>query len=402
MNRKHADILTDSLEHGGVVRWNQWRRRAPRVKPDLSGIRLPGRNLDQVDFHGAILDGADMPHASLWRADLRGARLRGANLFMANLFGAKAVGADFRRARLNRALLEKSDCSHADFRGWTEMQCADLTSAVFVKAKMRQAQLANADLTDARFDAAELHKVDLSGAVLHGTSLRGAKLNGANVQGAFIRRVWTDRRTEQRSLVVDFNLWGSRRGVLSVEVPTVNDIQVAQFYNVLSEHGSVANLIAAGSMSVVLILGRFTPKRKRVLDRLAWALRQRGKSAVVFDFPGPRNRELSDTVRLVAALSEFIVVDLTDPSSVPLEMQSLIPDLMVPVVTVIESGSKPFAMLADLQRRYYWILPPVAYRNAQHLVRHMDGAIMSRARKAAGEIKRRRALAVRPVRSVGR
>jgi hypothetical protein len=401
VNPEHAHILMDSLERGGVGRWNRWRRRAPRVKPNLSGIKLAGRDLDRIDFHGAILDEADMPRASLWRADLRGARLKRANLFMANLFGVKAMGADFRGAWLVRALLEKSDCTRGDFGSWTEMRSADLSSAIFVKAKMREAQLSDADLTATRFDGAQLHKADLSGAVLHGTFLRGAKLNGASLEGAFIRRVRTDRRTEQRSLEVGFNLWSARRGVLSFEVPTVNDIQVAQFYNVLSEHGSVAKLIAAGSMSVVLILGRFTPGRKRVLDRLAWALRARGKSAVVFDFPGPENRELSDTVRFVAALSEFIVVDLTDPSSVPLEMQSFIPDLMVPVVTVIESGARPFAMLADLQRRYYWVLPPVSYRSADHLVRHVDGAIIGRATKAAGEISRRRRLAVRPVRPVG-
>jgi len=109
----------------------------------------------------------------------------------------------------------------------------------------------------------------------------------------------------------------------------VDDIRLAQFYDVIEEHGSVASLINAGAKRVVLILGRFLPRRKRVLDRLAVALQERGKIPVIFDFPGPEEREISDTVRFIAGMSQFIVVDMTKASSVPLELQSTIPDLRV-------------------------------------------------------------------------
>jgi uncharacterized protein YjbI with pentapeptide repeats len=401
-NREHATILIDSLERGGVGRWNRWRKRAPRIAPNLSGMGLAGRDLSRADFHGTNLRDATMARASLWRADLRDARLTDVNLFMANLFQVKAAGADFRGAHLRSAVLSGADCRGCHFDMWTDLTHAKLYSAVFKSSKMRATDFSNADLTGANFDGADLRKAELNGAVLDGTSLRGTRLNGAELMAAFIRGVRTDEKTEQKSLVVDFNLWSAKRGWISFDEPTVNDIQVAQFYNVVSEHGSIAKFIAAGSMSVVLILGRFTPKRKRVLDGLAWALRARGKSAVVFDFPSPENREISDTVRFVAALSEFIVVDLTAPSSVPLEMQSFIPDLMVPVVSIIEFGHRPFAMFADLQRRYYWLLPPRSYRSGKHLIQHVDSAIVNRARKASREIERRRRLPLSSFPSVGK
>ena len=111
-----------------------------------------------------------------------------------------------------------------------------------------------------------------------------------------------------------------------IEFTEADDIRVAQFHNIVDEPGSVGKLLAATTKRVVLILGRFLPRRKRVLDRLAKALGERGKIAVIFDFPSPDDREVSDTVRFIAGMSEFIVVDLTKASSVPLELQATIPD----------------------------------------------------------------------------
>jgi hypothetical protein len=136
-----------------------------------------------------------------------------------------------------------------------------------------------------------------------------------------------------------------------------------------------------------------------VLDRLAAALHVRGKVPVIFDFPGPSEREISDTVRFIAGMSQFIVVDLTKASSVPLELQATIPDLMVPVLPIIEAGQPVFAMFSDLQRRYPWIQPTVSYKNADELVRCVDEAIVYRADRAAAQIAEARAVSVRePVR----
>ena len=175
---------------------------------------------------------------------------------------------------------------------------------------------------------------------------------------------------------------------------------VAQFYDVIAEHGAVGKLISAGSMSVVLILGRFTVERKRVLEALAHALRVRGKTPVIFDFQGPENRELIDTIRFIGGMAELIVVDLTAASSVPLELQALVPDLMVPVLPIVQSRRPVYAMFADLVRRYFWVLPPVSYSNERELLRHLDSAILRRAGRVAEEIKRRRQNAVRKPRSI--
>jgi hypothetical protein len=49
-----------------------------------------------------------------------------------------------------------------------------------------------------------------------------------------------------------------------------------------------------------------------------------------------------------AGMSQFIVVDMTKPGSVTLELQATIPDLMVPVLPIIEGGHAIFSMFSDL------------------------------------------------------
>jgi hypothetical protein len=93
-------------------------------------------------------------------------------------------------------------------------------------------------------------------------------------------------------------------------------------------------------------------------------------------------------------MSQFIVVDLTKASSVPLELQATIPDLMIPVLPIVQSRAPAFAMFADLQRRYFWIQPPVSYKDADELVRNVDEVIIQRAALAASQIKERRTAAL--------
>ncbi len=107
-------------------------------------------------------------------------------------------------------------------------------------------------------------------------------------------------------------------------------------------------------------------------------------------------------MRFIAGMSQFIVVDMTNASSVPLELQATIPDLMIPVLPIIESGHTIFSMFSDLQRRYFWIQPPVSYKNADQLVRHVDEAVIARAERAAEQIRERRATSVRAPVSVVR
>ncbi len=124
-----------------------------------------------------------------------------------------------------------------------------------------------------------------------------------------VRVLWR-AETKQDGLLGGMRLWFTADGRIDASVNRVDDLRAAALLSLLGERGAVSSLVNAGSGAVVLILGRFGRRRLAVLRGLAEVLRTKGKIPIIFDFPGPHDRELSHTVRLLATLSEFIVVDL--------------------------------------------------------------------------------------------
>ena len=410
-NERHLAILKESLARRSPRLWNRWRAQHPSIVPDLRGLWMTGGFLRGFDLTRARLDGADFERTDIAGVRFERASLKDANVRYANLSGVRAdrsdlSGADFRGATLAHGRFTRATCLPGTSALGTSFVHANLREADFTGAVMREARLSDADLTQTMLDRADLQGALLNDAILDRTSLVGARLGGAHIFGTFVRGVKVDKTTEQDGLFLDVHVVWERAGrprrtrrssgLEMVEFVEVDDIQLAQFHNIVDEWGAVGRLLAATTQRVVLILGRFRPRRKRVLQALADALRNRGKIAVIFDFPSPADREISDTVRFIAGMSQFIVVDMTDASSVPLELQATIPELMVPVLPIVQSGRPIFSMFSDLQRRYSWIQPPVSYDSAQQLVEHVDEAIILRARQAAEEIRRRRAASVHP------
>jgi Pentapeptide repeats (8 copies) len=387
----HLQILKLCLREQDRNAWNRWRKQNPDMVPDLRGVALTGARLARWDLSGALLDGARLLRADLQMANLERASLVGASLVWAVLCDAKARGADFSGANCRQAHFERADCRDALFLDRAYLAHANLREADFRGARMVGVNLSEASLRRTRMDGADLCRADLSDSLLDETDLRAAKLRGALVPGTFVRRVRIDAHTDQHELLAELLVAWDRKPGDQVITTEVDDLRVAQFHNIVDEPGAVGKLLAATTQRVVLILGRFTPRRKAVLNALARALGRRGKIAIIFDFPTPEQREISDTVRFIAGMSEFVVVDLTDASSVPLELQATVPDLMVPVLPVIQAGRRTFAMFSDLQRRYFWVQPTLQYRSTAELVRHVDDDLIARAQEAARLIRERRA-----------
>jgi hypothetical protein len=54
--------------------------------------------------------------------------------------------------------------------------------------------------------------------------------------------------------------------------------------------------------------------------------------------------------------SKFVIADITNPKSAPLELQATVPEIMVPFHPIMEEGEKPFAMLQHLWiKRREWV-----------------------------------------------
>ncbi|MCX9075604.1 MAG: hypothetical protein OIN88_13305, partial [Candidatus Methanoperedens sp.] len=76
----------------------------------------------------------------------------------------------------------------------------------------------------------------------------------------------------------------------------------------------------------------------------------------------------------------FIIADITNPRSSPLELQATVPDYMIPLVPIIQKDEKPFAMFKDLSNKYDWVLKPVLkYDSVDELKNGFEKGILKRA-----------------------
>ena len=394
----HMNMLRQS-----VGKWNAWREREPSITPDLTEADLSGANLTEADLSGATLYRADLSGATLYRADLSGADLTGANLTRASLDDADLSGANLHRADLSGATLSGAVLCE------TNLHTADLSAASLIVANLNGAVLCEANLHAADLFAAKLNGADLSGATLYRADLIAADLTGANLTGASL-----DGASLVEANITNANLTGCRmygvsawgltgsdesrqqnliisRGGGEPEI-TVDNIEVAQFVYLLLHNAKIRDVIDTVGKKGVLLLGRFTEGRMAVLERLRTELRERGYLPIVFNFDKPETKDFTETVRLLAGLSHFVIADVTNPKSTPLELQATVPEIMVPFLPIIEEGEKPFAMLEDLWIKHRdWVFQPLYYSSLDALVGAVDTKIIRRAEARFDELIVRKA-----------
>ena len=86
-------------------------------------------------------------------------------------------------------------------------------------------------------------------------------------------------------------------------------------------------------------------------------------------------------------MARFVIADLTYPSSIPLELQALAPDVVVPVQSLILAGEQQFAMFNDLRRKYHWVLPTYAYGSLEGLLASMQEHVIAPAEAKITELR---------------
>ncbi len=429
-NEEHLQILEQ-----GVKAWNQWREENPEIRPDLIEANLPKAdleeaNLSRADLSGANLNGVDLSGANLSKADLSGASLlEEVNLSMANLSEANLSGAYLSWAYLFAANLSGANLSRADLSGAyfsrfglsrttifddideTDMDLfsanlnranlsgADLSGAYLISTNLNRANLNEADLRRANLSEADLRRanlisVDLSGANLSGANLNGAKLTratlvetdltGTDLTGCSIFGIAAWELKLEGATQTDLII--TRHGEPTI---TVDNLEVAQFIYLLLNNERIRDVIDTITSKVVLILGRFTPERKAVLDAIRDELRKRDYLPVLFDFDKPASRDMTETVRTLAHLARFIIADLTAPRSIPQELQAIVPGLAVPVQPLLLEGSTgEWGMFQDL-RKYDWVLEVHRYDSLEDLLASLGDRVIAPAEAKAKELAKR-------------
>jgi uncharacterized protein YjbI with pentapeptide repeats len=367
----------------GVEPWNRWRKQNPEIRPDLREAdlceaRLREVDLSNADLYGANLSFATLREASLRKADLSTANLNWVNLNEANLYGANLnasnlIEAQLLEAQLGSGLLVGADLTRANL-GRADLHGADARGAQFRGASLFGASLTNADLR-----RTNLVEADLSAATLVETNLEEANLTGCSVYGISAWNLKLERTIQSSLVITPFG-----------ESPIqVDNLEVAQFIYLLLNNDKIRSVIETITSKVVLILGRFTPERKKVLDAIRDELRKRDYSPILFDFEPSASKDFTGTIFTLANMARFIIADLTDPSSVPYELGRLVPNTKVPVQTIIMEGQREFAMFVDLKSSYHWVLEPYQYKSQELLITHLSETVIAPAEAKVKELVRK-------------
>ena len=353
-NQQHLDLLKQSVET-----WYQWRKEHADVRPDLSGADLRQANLRGANLSNVNLSAADLIGANLRQANLSNANLRQTNLRRADLVRANLSGADLRRADLG-----------------TDLRRADL-----VRANLRQANLSGTDLSGLNLSEMDLSGTNLSGAnltraILVKTNLENANLTGCAIHGISVWNVQLNNATQSNLIITEKD----------EPTITVDNLDVAQFIYLLLNNENIRRVIDTITYKVVLILGRFTPERKEVLDAIRDELRKRNYLPVLFDFDPPHNRDVAETIFTLAHLARFVIADITEPKSIIQELTMIVPHLpSVPILPLLHVSDREWGMYGHFER-YPWVMEAYRYEKTDDLLQSIPEHIILPAEQKAKEL----------------
>jgi uncharacterized protein YjbI with pentapeptide repeats len=350
----------------GALPWNEWRKKNPDTRPDLHEANLAGANLRGANLRGANLGGAELASTDLQDANLLGATLVEANLHEANLHKADLGFADLTFAYLSNANLTAA-------RLWkSDLTAAKLTGADLSAANLTMATLRETDLTDANLSEAILNY-----AILVETNLRQANLTGASVCGL---SAW------------NLHLEGANQADLVITTPseptiTVDTLEVAQFIYLLLNTKQIHQVVTGITSNIVLILGRFTPERKPILEVLRDGLRERQYTPMLFNFEKSLSRDFSESLRMLARIARFIIADLSLHKSISQELRAILPSTPVAVQPLLNGTRKLYTMFPDF-KQYPYVLPGYRYNSLADLQATFEEKVIKSAEEKAKELER--------------
>jgi uncharacterized protein YjbI with pentapeptide repeats len=345
-------------------------------------------NFDNRELSGYNFSGINFSNSKFVKATICNADLTNTNFDSAQLYKADLMGTDLSNSSFKDAKFEKTDLSY------TNWENSILSDGYFYDAKFSNAKLKNIIAHNANFCGTDFTNVDLTGADLSNSKFQRASFIQTNIEQTILKNcnifgisVWGTLGTpkDQSSLII----------TLTDDAQiTTDDLQVAQFIYLLLNRENLRNVIQTLSSKAVLILGRFTPERKIILDTIAQEVRQYNLLPIIFDFEKANSRDFTETIKIIAGMSLFVIADITNPKSSPLELQATVPDYRIPFIPIIQNNEKPFSMFNDLIGKFDWVLQPISYSSVDSIKAVFKTLILERALTKHKEIQLIKAQAV--------
>ena len=277
---------------------------------------------------------------------------------------------DFSNSDMNMASLRNCmffDCSFDD----ACLTFTDLVDAYFMNCTFRRTCMRVSKIGNAEFIGCVFEDCDMSYCSAEETSFKGSVFKNTKMEHmSLVHTDFSDTNLDECFLYGisswDLNLENSIQNNLVITPDdtlsvTVDNIELAQFLYLMINNQRLRDVINTITSKVVLILGNFSPERKTILDQIREQLKTQDVIPVMFDFEKPSTRNLTETVMTLAAMSKYVIADLSSPRSIPHELASIARQLpSIRFYPIILVGEKPFGMFDDY-RSYPWIRPVKEY-----------------------------------------
>jgi hypothetical protein len=172
---------------------------------------------------------------------------------------------------------------------------------------------------------------------------------------------------------------------------TIDDLQTLLAH---LDGAGVSRMLSDVARRSVLILGRFKDDRKPVLEeiRRQIATPPFNYVPILFDFERPQDRTMIESVLRFAAVSRFVIADLSDPKWVLAELQQIVRNFRsLPVVPIIHAAQDEKEAIAEVEG-YRWVHPVVRYRDMPHLKQILDASVVQPAEALYAELRPRTVL----------
>lgn len=318
----------------GYKKWNNWKKETKEF------INLGNCELDKE--LGLEKNIVSIPE--YYRYDF-------SNIRMTKIVARGSIfnSCNFKNTRLNFSDLCYSVFVDCNFEG-ANLSVSKLGSTKFINCSFKGAKLSYCSCEDSEFESSEFSGTNMDNMSLVKTSFKNSNLSNVTMYGT---SVW------------DLNLEGTSQEEIHISKDrssiSVPNIELAQFIFLLLNNSKIRSVIESVTSKVVLILGNF--ENKLILNKIKEQIKIAGYLPVIYDFCSPQNRNLTETLKILAGLSKFIIVDLSNPRSVPHELANVVVDFpSVPIQPLINSSEKPYVMI-EMYKNLPQFLDLLKYNN---------------------------------------
>lgn len=339
----------------GEVSWNRWINELTRNRPTIEAY-----SYERVGK-------STIKHISFKIAEFPTLELESISLSNYNFSRLKICNSKFSRIIFENCIFFKTQLDYSQFVNCKFINCnftncsllgSNLNFSIFIKCNFSNGNLSKSENYKTYFEKCTFVSVNLMWSRLIETKFQNSTLFNVKIYGASI---WEPIVID--STIKDLIITKKKQSEIKVD-----DLEIAQFLYMFISNEKIRNIITSLTSKVVLILGRFTNERLEILEGIKKRLTELGFIPVLFTFSPSPNRDITETIQLIANISKLVIADITDPKSIPQELSHIIPNHpSLPVQPIMVKGTMEYGMY-EHWKRYSWVKDVFEYRNINHLI----------------------------------